>query len=270
MLGTVLEISVSSAAVILVALALTPLTEKRWSAGGRRVLWLILAVRLLIPFNISLPKAPIKVEPVERVVVFRTDAPLPVAVMTEAERSEAAKAETGPANYAPLFSLGDLLTALWLVGAAAFMLFHLVSYWIFLARVRSRLTYGGEYDGLPYYRCSAVDGPIMVGFFRPRVLLPEAETPPDELEMVLAHERTHLRRGDLWYKLVLLAANAVHWFNPAVWLMARRANKDMEYSCDEKVVEGKDFEFRRRYSLAVLHSMRRRFEDVKEKGVDRK
>ena len=267
MLGTILEISLSMAAVIVIALALMPLLEKKYSARGRRILWLILAVRLLIPFNITLPKAPVTIEPPERVVVFRTNSPVPVQVMTEEERITAVRYEPSSANYAPLFSLRELLTALWLIGAVGFMLFHLISYWIFKLRIRRRLKYAGEYRGLKYYRCDAIESPIMTGFFRPAVIMPEEDYSPEELEIILEHEYTHLRRGDLWYKLILLAANALHWFNPAIYFMARRANKDMEYSCDEAVIKDKSFEFRRAYSMTILKSMKRHLKNEEQENT---
>ena len=259
MLGTILEISLSTAVVILAILAVVPLLEKRYSSRGRRILWLILAVRLLIPINISLPTAPITLQPQERTVVLRTNTSIPVQIMTEPERAEAVRNMTEPssANYAPLFSLEELLTFIWLAGALVFMLYHLISYWIFRFRIRKKMKYEGEHSGLKYYRCPAIESPIMTGFFRPAVLLPDEEYADGEKDIILRHEYTHFRRGDLWYKLILLAANAVHWFNPAVYLMARRANKDLEYSCDEAVVKGEDFEFRRLYSLTILKTMKR-------------
>lgn len=268
MLSTILEISLSMAAVIVIALALMPLLEKKYSARGRRILWLILAVRLLVPFNITLPKAPVTIEPPERVVVLRTNSTLPVQVMTEEERTIAAREmkTIDSANYAPLFSLRELLTTVWLIGAAGFMLFHLISYWIFKLRIRRRLEYAGQYRGLKYYRCDAIESPIMTGFFRPAVIMPEEDYSPEELEIILEHEYTHLRRGDLWYKLILLAANALHWFNPAIYFMAKRANKDMEYSCDEAVIKDKSFEFRRAYSMTILKSMKRQLKNEEQES----
>ncbi len=260
MISTLLEISVSMTVVIIVALCLTPALEKRYSARGRRLLWLLFAIRLLAPVNISLPHAPVTVTPPERVVVLRTDASLPVAVMTENARREAAAGEANSANYAPLFTLEQALGAIYFFGAALFMLWHLLAYWRFCAAIRGKTEPLGEFEGLRYFRCPLLDSPIMTGFFRPAILLPDREFTDDELNMILRHESVHYRRGDLWYKLIMLAACAVHWFNPAVHLMARRADKDLEYSCDEAVVKNEDMDFRKRYSLAVLNAMRRKTE----------
>ncbi|MDE7245727.1 MAG: M56 family metallopeptidase, partial [Oscillospiraceae bacterium] len=68
---------------------------------------------------------------------------------------------------------------------------------------------------------------------------------------------THYRRHDLWYKLVLLAANAVHWFNPLMYLMVREAGADMELTCDAAVVAGADSGTRRAYSETLLAAVHR-------------
>ncbi len=260
MIATLLEISLSMTVVIAIALCLAPWLEKRYSARGRRLMWLLFAIRLLVPVNISLPRAPFVYSPPERVVVFRTDAPLPVDVMTENARHEAAAGEANSANYAPLFTSEQALGAIYLAGAALFMLWHLAAYLRFCAALRGKTEPLGEFEGLRYSRCPMLESPIMTGFFRPMILLPEREFTDDELTMILRHESAHYRRGDLWYKLVMLAACAAHWFNPAVHLMARRADKDLEYSCDEAVVKNEDMDFRKRYSMAVLNAMRRKTE----------
>ena len=154
-------------------------------------------------------------------------------------------------------TLERLLLIIWAVGAAGFMLFHIIIYWRFKLTVRSRLRPEGDYKGVPVFRCGAIESPMLTGFFKPEILLPEIELTPEELNVVFAHEYTHFRRRDLWYKLLLLTANAAHWFNPLVYLMVRQANRDLEYSCDDAVTRGKDMEFRRLYSMTVLKTMKR-------------
>lgn len=264
MINIIMEISLSMTAVILLVLALVPLMNKRYSAKGRRMLWMILAVRLLIPVNLTLPKAPVTIEPKERSVVLRTDASVPFQVMETEKAWEMGAMQANSANYAQLFSVTELLTFIWLCGAAAFVLFHLISYWRFRFKIRKKTERVGEYRGVEYCRCPFLESPIMTGFLRPTILLPAEDFSPEELEIILEHEYTHLRRGDLWYKLILMLANAAHWFNPAVYLMVRQADRDLEYSCDEAVVKGKSLEFRKLYSMTILKAMKRKEEHLDE------
>ena len=70
--------------------------------------------------------------------------------------------------------------------------------------------------------------------------------------MIFRHELVHIMRHDLWYKLLLLAASTVHWFNPIVHWLVRAADRDLEISCDEKVTCRKNRDFRAQYSEAIF------------------
>lgn len=104
------------------------------------------------------------------------------------------------------------------------------------------------------YRCSHIHTPMLMGFRRPVILLPE-DVPAGSLEAALAHELTHLKHRDTWYMLLMTLARCVHWFNPLVWLMVRVARRDMELCCDYDLLNGQGEEARRAYGRAILDQM---------------
>ena len=104
------------------------------------------------------------------------------------------------------------------------------------------------------YRCSGIHTPMLMGFRRPVILLPE-DIPAGSLEAALAHELTHLKHRDTWYMLLMTLARCVHWFNPLVWLMVRTARRDMELCCDYDLLNGQGEEVRRAYGRAILDQM---------------
>jgi beta-lactamase regulating signal transducer with metallopeptidase domain len=82
-------------------------------------------------------------------------------------------------------------------------------------------------------------GPAVLGLLRPTILLPQAVTDgksADEIELVLAHELIHVRRGDLWFALLRSLVLSVWWFHPLVWWAGRRASREAERCCDEAVL----------------------------------
>ncbi|MCL2084194.1 MAG: DUF4097 family beta strand repeat-containing protein [Oscillospiraceae bacterium] len=101
-------------------------------------------------------------------------------------------------------------------------------------------------------RCKRIKAPMLTGFIRPAVLLPGSRYDAEALRFIFRHELTHYKRRDLWYKLALAAVKSVYWFNPAVHLMAARANKDIETICDAMTVDGMDITSRKRYSEIIL------------------
>lgn len=84
-----------------------------------------------------------------------------------------------------------------------------------------------------------ISAPLTYGIFHPVILLPKKTDWENkkQLDYVLYHEFTHIRRFDLVAKLVMIVALCLHWFNPLVWAMYFFFNRDLELSCDECVVQ---------------------------------
>lgn len=159
----------------------------------------------------------------------------------------------------------------WAAGTALFLLWQLGSYLALrakLSRSRRPLTdeailavlekesaAAGRQKPLPVYT-AAVGSPMIVGAIKPTLLLPELELSTEQLSLVFRHELIHYRRRDIWYKLLLMLANAIHWFNPMVWLMVHAADRDLELSCDEAVVAGRDEAYREEYGRCLLAVVR--------------
>lgn len=175
----------------------------------------------------------------------------------------------------PGISLLALAEIVWACGAAAFLLWQLGGELLFRRRVRRwgrpvaaealLDAYGracrdtGRRGGFPLLLvCPGVGSPQLRGLFRPRLLLPAEDYTEMEDRYILRHELTHWQSCDLWWKALMLLANAVHWFNPAVWLLSREMGRDMERACDERVMEGADSAARRAYSQVLLASLHRR------------
>lgn len=158
----------------------------------------------------------------------------------------------------------------WAAGAALFLLWQLGSYLALRAKLSRSRPLGdeailavlekesaaaGRQKPLPVYT-AAVGSPMIVGAIKPTLLLPEMELTAEQLSLVFRHELIHYRRRDIWYKLLLMLANAIHWFNPMVWLMVYAADRDLELSCDEAVVAGRDEAYREEYGRCLLAVVR--------------
>lgn len=105
--------------------------------------------------------------------------------------------------------------------------------------------------------CPTVSSPMLMGLLHPVILLPDEELTIEELALVLRHELTHLKRGDLLVKAGLVLAYALHWYNPVVWAMGRSLCFYQEASCDSHVTARADEEERRFYSETILRVIRR-------------
>lgn len=102
------------------------------------------------------------------------------------------------------------------------------------------------------YRSSAIDTPFTTGVFRPKVVLPEQNFSEDELEFILKHEFTHLRRKETFYKFIMGMIKGVNWFNPLFLFFTKDFYNYSEMTCDELVLENEGREIRFQYSKLLL------------------
>jgi len=86
---------------------------------------------------------------------------------------------------------------------------------------------------------SQLGSPATWGIWRPRIVVPEAALgwSDERCRLVLAHELVHIARGDWAWRLLAQVGCVFYWFNPLVWLAARRLRLEQELACDQAVVD---------------------------------
>ena len=263
-----------SAAAGTAALLLTlckPLLDRRYSAKWRYAAWLVLALLLLLAPVRWEDRLPRRAEPPVIIDVPQADVDFRDGLTVRPAQAPAAPKEPGRPSPRESLPLETVLATLWLAGAGLFLLRHLAGTRRFARRARRWSRPAGEdaarlYESVrlemglgkapPLAVSAQADSPMVLGLFRPRLLLPEGDFAPRQLAFIFRHELTHYLRRDLWYKLVLLSANALHWFNPLIYLLRREAERDLELTCDDAVMAGADLETRRAYSETLLSSIR--------------
>lgn len=278
-----LKTSLLGALAILLMLVSKPLWRERYRAKARCWLWLALAAFLLFPVDFSVKDAPVQAAPPQDYTLFvgtdkttiqSTDhlfgdmAERSGQTSTQVRDSIIARPVTDPAQKATRYiPVTTILFYGYLAGAAAFLLCQGVSYVRFrrtVRRWRSGVT-RGDYRALlqdtarslnvtapEMFVCEAISTPAVTGVLHPQLLLPHEGYDLNDLRYILRHELCHLKRRDMLLKLVLLAANAMHWFNPVVYLMLRQADEDIELACDSAATDGLDRAERAAYSRTLL------------------
>ena len=144
-----------------------------------------------------------------------------------------------------LENAGKFLIPLWIVIALAILAASVLSYMHLRRQVRSARKVRGGWES------DNIETAFVLGFLKPKIYIP-AGVSEDTRRQILAHERTHLDKGDHWIKLIGFLALALHWFNPLVWVSYILLCKDMEMACDERVVQFMDLPERKAYSAALL------------------
>lgn len=278
-----LKTSLLGSLAILAMLVLKPLWRERYRAKTRCWLWLALAVFLLLPVDFSVKNAPVQAAPpkdytlfvgTDKTAIQSTDnlfgdmaeksGQSPAQVRDTIIQRPVTNPEQKTTRYIPVTTI---LFYGYLAGAAAFLLYQGVSYAHFRRTVRrwkrdvARADYAAMLSDTArdlgvsapeMIVCEAISTPAVTGLLRPRLLLPHEHYDVQELRYILRHELCHLKRRDMLLKLVLLAANAMHWFNPVVYLMLRQADEDIELACDSAATDGLELPDRAAYSRTLL------------------
>lgn len=240
-----------SAAVLIFAVVLVQLVFKKAPRWLLCALWTLAAVRLVCPVSIEsvlslIPSA----EPVQPEIVYSaapaitSGIPAVDAIVNPPLQAAFTPSPAQSAN--PLQILTWIAAWVWLGGCAVLVLYAVVSALRLRLRVRTAVRLEGN-----VFQSEFVPSPFILGVLRPRIYLPFGLGPGAQ-DMVLAHERAHLRRGDqLWKPLGFLLLTA-YWFNPVCWLAYVLFCRDIEAACDEKVVRELGDGCKAAYSRALL------------------
>jgi len=225
--------------------------------GMQRSTWLLGQVAIAATFLLLLappaPQAPM--HPVFEVDVSAAAASLPAAL-----------APSGLAAGVPASIAGERSWLAWLAWAwvavyACGLAWMLGRLWRGQRIVQRLLRCGAPQAHPAHPAVVEVDAPIppmLVGPFKPRLLLPRGlrDVDPLQRELIVAHELTHWRRGDLWWLTVGAALQALCWFNPAMRLLRDKLAWAQELGCDRDVLRGRPPFERRAYAAALVAQLR--------------
>lgn len=243
--------------MILFILLLRPLLDKA-PRNVLCVLWLLVAVRLLLPFQIesklSLQPSFESYESVVATLPEESDSspePAPVVPETTPAPVEPMPLPENPQGVEKVVDYVQILSVIWFGVAGALVLYAVITYCVLRHRVRfAVLCEDGAWES------DAIRGAFLLGFFKPKIYLPLGLSAQDR-EFIIAHERVHMRRGDNWWKLLGMLCTCIHWYNPLVWLSYVLLCRDVELACDEQVICALSTEARKAYSYALLNSGKR-------------
>ncbi|MBQ2282970.1 MAG: hypothetical protein II250_02195 [Agathobacter sp.] len=142
--------------------------------------------------------------------------------------------------------MGMIAGIVWLVGFLLLMIYSVISY----VGLKKKLLCSVKVEN-GIFLADGITTPIVFGIIKPYIYLPTG-LPAEYEKYVVAHERTHIKRGDYLWKMMLFLITGVHWFNPLVWYAFYLAGKDMEMACDEETVQTIGLEERKSYANTLL------------------
>ena len=246
----ILNMSISASWLVLAVLLLR-LTLKRAPKWVSVLLWGFVAIRLICPFSMEsmfslIPSAQTvspdimmdwtptistgisSLDNIVNPIITQTFAPDPLS----------------SAN--PLQILIPVASIVWLTGIAAMLVYTAISYILLRRKVATAVLLQNR-----IYQSENVPSPFVLGILKPRIYLP-FQLDAQSLNHVVAHEMSHIRRRDHWWKPLGFLLLALHWFNPLMWVGYILLCRDIELACDENVIKELDNENRASYTEALV------------------
>ena len=242
-----------------------PITRKTFSSSWHYYMWLVVLISMVLPIRISIPEPTQTVLNAEMVGVEHNETIIYNPIQMNEQDAFLGAGEEEPSNsridaiseYAQ--SKVYVLALVWFAGMVLVFLYKIIGYILFLFNLRRRSNVISCPELLNYTnkvittrRSNEIASPLMIGIIKPTLLLPAMEMNSEQLNNVLAHETTHLKRKDIIYKWFINIVKCIHWFNPIVYYISKQADIECEISCDLAVVKDMSEEQETNYIDTIL------------------
>ena len=260
------EMSVSTAAMVVIVLLIRTIGRKYISKTVIVFLWNVILIRALLPFQIPVENIPLVRQLCHKWAASeRTSQALLVQfdrhMLGEASGNILVETEKISGNL----QLEKVLLGLWLAGAVClFVNFSRVykkEYKLLRKCVpiqnetAERLIRGTKiHRKVRLYGGKSFLSPVTYGLLRPKIVLPEDLEDISRVDMrnMIAHELVHIQRCDVAKRFLMLAALCIHWFNPLIWAMYHCYREDQEMACDERVLRDRQGEEAKNYVYTMI------------------
>lgn len=270
----VLSLTISASALAILLLIFKPLIKNRMPKKIQYLLWIIIIMRLIIPFslpgniahktieNVGLNANEVNLNNITNIDELETNGVL-------ADTDYNSQHETSVNHNIDLYNVIWIqvflkyLHVIWLTGAIILMIMNIMSYckFINLLRENTEAAYGKDIEILNkvYKRSNIliernrnVSTPMLVGILKPRIIIPNIEYSEEELTYIYCHEISHHRHHDILIKWIVMVVFSIHWFNPLMFIIKKELNRACELACDEDVIKSLSKSERQKYGNILI------------------
>lgn len=148
----------------------------------------------------------------------------------------------------PMINFVNTGMIIWIVGIIILLIYSVISLIQLHVRLRSAVC---DCETGNVYISKNISTPFVTGLFRPKIYLPE-NLSHSAKQYIIMHEQTHIKHWDHVIKLITFFVVCIHWYNPLVWMAFFASSKDMEMTCDERVIKQLGNEIKKDYTTSLL------------------
>lgn len=141
----------------------------------------------------------------------------------------------------------NILMILWYIGLLVFAVYYIIQRIAVCRRTKNAKKISSQDEIYEWKESMA----CVIGLVKPKIFLP-FDLSPEQRQIVLQHEKTHIKRKDYLLMMLYYIALALNWYNPLCWLIYFGVNKDIEMACDEQTLQNTSMEERKFYARTLL------------------
>lgn len=251
----ILNISILSVSLIIAVLLLRALI-RNGTKSVRCFMWGVVGLRLIFPYSVEDILLAVSKSMKSYTTNSTESSASAIIDVSQKNNINLAQLTSGVVTYSAVdqsskqFVISGrtafICAIIWGCGCIFLLAYAMIGYIMIKKKVRASILL---YDNIRI--CDDIDTPFLLGFLNPQIYLP-SDIEETQMSYVIRHELVHLKRHDYLWKAVAYIILLIHWFNPFVWVAYFLFCKDIELSCDEKVVQRFRQTERKAYANALL------------------
>ncbi len=249
---TVLNMSIT-ASYVAIAIIIARLFLYKAPKIFSYALWVVLLFRLLCPFTFesTVSLIPVNSQPIPQDIIYVENPIIETGINIIDNRiNTSIHNSLPPVNQAvsvnPMGGIMEIGSTVWIIGVLFLLIYGIITFF----KLKNKLLISTlVHDNI--YETDRISTPFVLGFIKPKIYIP-TDLAKSEINYIIKHEQTHIKRYDYIIKLIAFITLTIHWFNPLIWLSYFLMSKDMEMSCDESVMKIFNEDIRSSYSTSLL------------------
>lgn len=252
-------VSVSALSALLMIISI--IFREKASARIIYVIWLLLVIRICVPFSlfeIEIPRIEKETENLpapetEQSENLHEKPPLDVIIPDNNFQEEIDGPSEIPKKTISKIKINNLFNLLWITGAALLALWFSCSKSFFTASLWNTRIYYGKYKGKKVYISDHIHSPCIAGLKPVIYITPDAAC-SQYIDLILEHEHIHFCHGDTFWAVFRSLSLCIFWWNPLIWAAAVLSKQDCELACDEAVTAKLEKKVKAQYARMIFEA----------------
>ncbi|WP_425447251.1 M56 family metallopeptidase [Dethiothermospora halolimnae] len=257
-----LSLSLSGSIIGVLIFTLKPFIKHRLSKKIQYYIWIIVLLRLITPFSVEdsimndvfySNKAPVAIEKQNTIkpMEITSNNIIISTPVSKVQENIVPEIYNDKVNDSRGFIdiLNKYAVSIWILGLMTVLLGNLSGYIRFLKQLKTGYRPATDKENKIFYkllngrkgvklvRNRFVTTPMLIGLFKPYIIIPDVDFNEKQLKNILLHEISHLRHFDIGIKWLTMVATSIHWFNPFMHFFKKEINHACELACDEAVIK---------------------------------